>query len=142
MQKQLDENKFLRDDLNEKNKMIKNLQQRLNDMKKTLQKELKYQALPNEAATASINTSANMPSNKTTPSPTMSVHNQFNSETKPSETVNNTRRISAHHLTLGRKSSLLTNNNLSNLHDDVNFKYLKHVVFKFVTSRDYEVSFK
>ena len=71
LQQQLDENKLLRDDLNEKNKvclnleilkflniihrlsdekkLIKNLQQRLNDMKKTLQRELKYQSLPNES---------------------------------------------------------------------------------------------
>ena len=29
---------------------------------------------------------------------------------------------------------------LTHLHDDVNFKYLKHVVLRFVTSREYEVS--
>jgi len=40
--------KGIRDELSEKNKVIKNLQQRLNDMKKTLQRELKFQALPND----------------------------------------------------------------------------------------------
>ena len=36
------------------------------------------------------------------------------------------------------KKTCYYNNNV-NLNDDVNFKYLKHVVLKFLTSREYEV---
>lgn len=142
LQKQIDENKFLRDDLNEKNKMIKNLQQRLNDMKKTLQKELKYQSLPNETITVTHSPSSTQSKQSISSSPS----NHQTIEIKPSESTSltntnniNNKRIS-NHSNLSRKSSTFNaNNNLSNLHDDVNFKYLKHVVLKFVTSREYEV---
>lgn len=153
LQQQLDENKLLRDDLNEKNKLIKNLQQRLNDMKKTLQRELKYQSLPNESKKISslesvtcVNTpsavqqiNSSKPGEQTAPNFTPLL----NSSAPPQSTQNN------HQLQNRRTSSTIgfthkpfnnTNNNaqLSHLHDDVNFKYLKHVVLKFLTSREYE----
>ena len=77
----------------EKNKTIKLQQQRLSDMKKTLQKELKIQAT---------------------------------SEGDNSSTHSDTTAIPG-----------ATNSGL----DQVNFVYLKHVIFKFLTSREYEVTF-
>lgn len=74
------------------------MQQRLTDMKKTLQRELKipFSSLDNDAeASAAI---LNPSSSKT---------------------------VTAKH-----------NNSRE---DDVNFKYLKHVLIKFLTSREYEV---
>ncbi|KAL6437128.1 hypothetical protein ACFW04_005013 [Cataglyphis niger] len=87
----------LEEQLSEKNKTIKVLQQRLTDMKKTLQRELKipFSSLDSDAeASAAI---LNPSSSKT---------------------------VTAKH-----------NNSRE---DDVNFKYLKHVLIKFLTSREYE----
>ncbi|XP_046412681.1 golgin subfamily A member 1 [Neodiprion fabricii] len=90
----------LEDQLSEKSKTIKVLQQRLADMKKTLQRELRIpsssldsDAEPTATATAVIN-----------PSSTKTV-------------------------TPGQDNSR---------EEDVNFKYLKHVLIKFLTSREYE----
>lgn len=77
----------------EKNKTIKLQQQRLSDMKKTLQKELKNQ-VTNDGDNSCLSSS-----------------------------------------TQGISSA--ANNSL----DQVNFVYLKHVIFKFLTSREYEVTF-
>merc|ERR1712136_299377 len=74
----------------EKNKTIKLQQQRLSDMKKTLQKELKNQ-VTNDGDNSCLSSS-----------------------------------------TQGISSA--ANNSL----DQVNFVYLKHVIFKFLTSREYE----
>lgn len=83
----------------EKNKTIKLQQQRLSDMKKTLQKELKNQN--NDPDSLSVPTVA---------SPSMAP-----------------------------KSPTLAPKLAKNDMDEVNFKYLKHVIFKFLTSREYEV---
>ncbi|KAL2719059.1 golgin subfamily A member 1 [Vespula squamosa] len=75
---------------------IKVLQQRLTDMKKTLQRELRV--------------------------PSASLDN----DTEPSTAILNpssSKTVTAKHV---------------NLKDDVNFKYLKHVLIKFLTSREYE----
>lgn len=103
--------------------MIKNLQQRLNDMKKTLQKELKYQSLPNDKQ-------------PTSPEPLLAQQESDNSINK---TVLN-KRVSNSCLNGFKLKQSVNSAQLSNLHDDVNFKYLKHVVFKFLTSREYEVN--
>ncbi|XP_067129969.1 golgin subfamily A member 1-like isoform X2 [Centruroides vittatus] len=98
----------LENQLMDKNKMIKLQQQRLSDMKKTLQRELKIQSgtdgiLPID--------SAEIPMIQPTDS-----------------------RISS-----GWSQSIP---NKKNYHvdgdDDINFQYLKHVIFKFMTSEDYE----
>lgn len=86
----------------EKNKTIKLQQQRLSDMKKTLQKELKNQN--------------NDPDN-------LSVPTSASSSTAPKSPVL-------------PKAPQPAKNEM----DEVNFKYLKHVIFKFLTSREYEVS--
>ncbi|XP_076160995.1 uncharacterized protein LOC143143532 isoform X2 [Ptiloglossa arizonensis] len=83
--------------LNEKTKTIKILQQRLTDMKKTLQRELR------------------VPSSS------------LDSDAEPSAAIlkpSSSKTVSARH------------NDTRD--DDVNFKYLKHVLIKFLTSREYE----
>lgn len=83
----------------EKNKTIKLQQQRLADMKKTLQKELKNQNSDTDGL--SVPTSSPIAPK----SPILS------------------------------KAPLPAKNDM----EEVNFKYLKHVIFKFLTSREYEV---
>lgn len=85
----------------EKNKTIKLQQQRLSDMKKTLQKELKNQN--NDPDSLSVPTST---------SPAVA---------SKSPTLSNGPKLAKNEM------------------DEVNFKYLKHVIFKFLTSREYEV---
>ncbi|EZA61598.1 Golgin subfamily A member [Ooceraea biroi] len=87
----------LEEQLSEKNKTIKVLQQRLTDMKKTLQRELK---IPSSLLDSDVEASA-------------AILNPSSSKT-----------VTARH-----------NNSRE---DDVNFKYLKHVLIKFLTSREYE----
>lgn len=86
----------------EKNKTIKLQQQRLADMKKMLQKELKGQN--NEAVVS--------PDGLLSVSPAIARKNL----STPPPTKNSGGEL-----------------------DEVNFKYLKHVIFKFLTSREYEV---
>lgn len=86
----------------EKNKTIKLQQQRLADMKKTLQKELK---------------------------------NQNNGEVVAADGG-----LLAVSPAAARKNTASSPAKASNETDEVNFKYLKHVIFKFLTSREYEVS--
>lgn len=86
----------------EKNKTIKLQQQRLADMKKMLQKELKGQN--NEAVVS--------PDGLLSVSPAIARKNL----STPPPTKNSGGEL-----------------------EEVNFKYLKHVIFKFLTSREYEV---
>ncbi|XP_058799083.1 golgin subfamily A member 1 [Phymastichus coffea] len=87
----------LEEQLSEKNKTIKILQQRLADMKKTLQRELR---VPSSSLDSDAEQSA-------------AILNPSSSKT-----------VSA------------KQNNVKE--EDVNFKYLKHVLIKFLTSREYE----
>ncbi|XP_039301653.1 golgin subfamily A member 1 isoform X4 [Solenopsis invicta] len=89
----------LEEQLSEKNKTIKILQQRLTDMKKTLQRELK---IPSSSLDSDVDVSA-------------AILNPSSSKT-----------VTARHNTR---------------EDDVNFKYLKHVLIKFLTSREYEIDY-
>lgn len=114
-------------------------------MKKTLQKELKYQMLPNEKQTQ------NEPSTESQQA--KSLNNSITSTTSlspksSSSSISNTQQTSSTNV-LAKKISNptpnfnikknLTSADMSGLHEDVNFKYLKHVVLKFLTSREYEV---
>jgi len=155
-EQQLEENRSLRSDLNEKNKVIKNLQQRLNDMKKTLQKELNYQNLnfnlPNESIQQKSATSTSTTPNKNTNNTLLNgLHNSSSASVLNSSTSGHNNSITNmkspgsksmfnSSSTYNSANSLLKHQNehLSSLHDDVNFKYLKHVVFKFLSSRDNE----
>jgi len=87
----------LEEQISEKNKTIKVLQQRLTDMKKTLQRELKI----------------------------------------PSSLLDNDADASAAILNPS-SSKTVTARHTNSREDDVNFKYLKHVLIKFLTSREYE----
>nr|CAD7462791.1 unnamed protein product [Timema tahoe] len=89
----------MEEQLAEKHKHIRVLQQRLGDMKKTLQRELKAggDSGDYEAGVAIL-----------TPSSSKTITNNH------------------------------TSSNTSSSEDDVNFKYLKHVLIKFLTSREYE----
>lgn len=139
-QQQMEENKSLRTDLNEKNKVIKNLTQRLNDMKKTLQKELNYQniQLPNEKKSEGSEFKISSPQNKLSPSHKTQSNRSINRQlyaNGPNLSLSSTKQMEA--LNLGGTSKAEACH-LSSLHDDVNFKYMKHVVLKFLCSREYE----
>ena len=135
-------------------KIIKNLQQRLNDMKKTLQKEFKYQSFPNESLPDCGTTlvqeknSNELTVNKNKPNAHNNSSNKMvNSSNiqaiKPQKQINNL-KSTLNEVSFAQASNQFLNKNnsqLSYLHDDVNFKYLKHVVLKFLTTREYEVSF-
>ena len=140
-------------------KMIKNLQQRLNDMKKTLQKELKYQSLPNESKAMTVlesTTSTTTNSNSVNTSSIIQLINPSKTEehtalnltllpntpaSPPSSHNNHSFPIRRTSLTIGKSTPPTNNAQLNHLHDDTNFKYLKHVILKFLTSREYEVNF-
>ncbi|KAK0096205.1 hypothetical protein PV326_006125 [Microctonus aethiopoides] len=87
----------LESQLSDKTKTIKVLQQRLADIKKTLQRELKM--------------------------PSSSLDNDLESPTA---------------ILCPSSSKTVTAKNSNSQEDDVNFKYLKHVLIKFLTSREYE----
>lgn len=116
--------KKLTDELNDKNKVIKNLQQRLNDMKKTLQKELKFATLPNE-----------------TPSSFETIQMEV-----PNELENSSSSLTLSHKYFKKRHSIDLHNKQQqqqHLHlDEINYKYFKHVLMKFLTSREYEVALK
>ncbi|XP_064457538.1 golgin subfamily A member 1-like isoform X3 [Ornithodoros turicata] len=88
----------------EKNKAIRLQQQRIADMKKTLQRELKFQQATELSAAQANNQVADR---------TAAVGSGASGEVPSSQ--------------VQRK-----------LENDINFKYLKHVVFKFMTSTEYE----
>ncbi|XP_033227652.1 golgin subfamily A member 1 [Belonocnema kinseyi] len=87
----------MEEQLQEKTKTIKVLQQRLADMKKTLQRELRV----------------------------------------PSSSLDSDAETSAAVLSLSSSKTVTAKQNNSG-EDDVNFEYLKHVLIKFLTSREYE----
>jgi len=169
---EIDPTQMLHDELNEKNKLIKNLQQRLSDMKKTLHKELKYHAFPNESNTNDNSHHHQIPTKKSpTPNEDMGADAigaglSFSPADSPTSTISDNEvsskkqpsipsTLSTHNTTTGnnkkiqgRKLQSMTHQSSSggasasmpdfSLVEDVNFKYLKHVVIKFMTSKEYE----
>ncbi|CAN7990448.1 unnamed protein product, partial [Ixodes pacificus] len=106
----------LEDQLLERNKAMKLQQQRISDMKKTIQRELKCQQ----------NTGGEgIQSNDTVPEQGNAASAGDAAATRGS--VNATSGRPGNHCLEGSK-----------LEEDINFKYLKHVVFKFMTSKEYE----
>uniref|UniRef100_T1IVN2 Golgin subfamily A member 1 n=1 Tax=Strigamia maritima TaxID=126957 RepID=T1IVN2_STRMM len=97
----------LENELLERNKIIKLQQQRLSDMKKTLQRELKMQAVDvnNGDFLSDSNSRGSMIPKDANQAELM--HKLQNLDTEP-------------------------------MLEDINFRYLKHVVLKFMTSREYE----
>ncbi|KAI5737196.1 hypothetical protein M8J76_010992 [Diaphorina citri] len=103
----------LETELSEKNKTIRMLQQRLSDMKKTLQQELRnHTSDPRSSPNETRNNTSDPRS-----SPNESRNNTSGEDTPPVQPMSS------------RSNSL---------EDDVNFKYLKHVIIKFLTCREYE----
>ncbi|XP_048845230.1 golgin subfamily A member 1 isoform X4 [Brienomyrus brachyistius] len=118
-------NRELEQQLSEKTKTIKQLQQRLAELKRTLQKELKLKpdAEP-EGKEKRQEAKADRPERSERPSPEASARVPSGSAPPPGTTIST--------------SSTVTNNaNLSNAHE-INFEYLKHVVLKFMSSREAE----
>uniref|UniRef100_A0A1E1X5X7 Golgin subfamily A member 1 n=1 Tax=Amblyomma aureolatum TaxID=187763 RepID=A0A1E1X5X7_9ACAR len=115
----------LEDQLSEKNKMLKLQQQRISDMKKTLQRELK-----NHHGASSAGASLN---NEKVASLVNEVPPSVDLGNAPGPAANSVSKAAAQDPTAVQPSGLE-----NKLEDDINFKYLKHVVFKFMTSKEYE----
>ena len=111
-------------------------------MKKTLQKEFKYQCLASEDSLKSINElKLNIHSSQSSASfmtlisdPPAASKQAHASHLKNKKSFESSQSSGAS--TAGHKM----NAHLISLHNDVNFQYLKHVVLKFLTSREYEVN--
>ncbi|XP_058492056.1 golgin subfamily A member 1 isoform X1 [Solea solea] len=108
-------NRELEQQLNDKNRTIKQLQQRLAELKRTLQKELKLKSEPEAEAKEKLTESR------------AEKQERFCPELSPVST-------------LSPPTSNTTVTNTSDLNDsrEINFEYLKHVVLKFMSSREAE----
>ncbi|XP_037115362.1 golgin subfamily A member 1 isoform X2 [Syngnathus acus] len=108
-------NKELEQQLSDKNRTIKQLQQRMAELKRTLQKELKLKPEPEEEAKDKIAESVVIKQEM--------VFAELPPVSSPSLPTANT-----------------TVTNTSDLNDlrEINFEYLKHVVLKFMSSREAE----
>uniref|UniRef100_A0A8C9R8B1 Golgin subfamily A member 1 n=1 Tax=Scleropages formosus TaxID=113540 RepID=A0A8C9R8B1_SCLFO len=112
-------NKELEQQLMEKNKTIKQLQQRLAELKRTLQKELKLKPeMEPEVKEKRQDVKADKPERPEKPCPENPVPTPGPSTTTITTTV--------------------TNNADLNDSREINFEYLKHVVLKFMSSREAE----
>ncbi|KAG8223653.1 hypothetical protein J437_LFUL001760 [Ladona fulva] len=116
----------------EKNKSIRVLQQRLGDMKKMLQRELRNTSgqvegnavlVPSESETVSAGNPSNPPAAA------------FDGSSEGGRITNKEVSGKSPHLSSHLRSPQSSS---STLEEDVNFQYLKHVVVKFLTSREYE----
>nr|XP_043873035.1 golgin subfamily A member 1 isoform X3 [Solea senegalensis] len=108
-------NRELEQQLNDKNRTIKQLQQRLAELKRTLQKELKLKSEPEAEVKEKLTESR------------AEKQERFCPELSPVST-------------LSPPTSNTTVTNTSDLNDsrEINFEYLKHVVLKFMSSREAE----
>ncbi|XP_023296937.2 golgin subfamily A member 1 [Lucilia cuprina] len=125
MQRKVEESKTkikecdeLQSDITEKNKTIKVLNQRLTDLKKTLQKEFSS-AKSLEEFSENQKTTTSSTTTTTTPAIIATTTTYSNDNTK-----------------LCQNCGCLIKNSI--IMDEVNFKYLKHVIVKFLTSREVE----
>nr|XP_022327021.1 golgin subfamily A member 1-like isoform X1 [Crassostrea virginica] len=168
----------LQDQVADKNKALKKQEQRLSDLKKTLQRELKVQALPNDQP---MDIRSQSPQRdqigvpNTTQAPQFSQQQldsfqnggsrgrappspNFSNNATPLETnlsagspavlhdissVQHSARLQDRVKSLqdsieGRANILNSAANMNSLEKDINFQYLKHVVMKFMLSRDAE----
>uniref|UniRef100_A0A3Q3MUS7 Golgin subfamily A member 1 n=1 Tax=Mastacembelus armatus TaxID=205130 RepID=A0A3Q3MUS7_9TELE len=108
-------NRELEQQLSDKNRTIKQLQQRLAELKRTLQKELKLKPEPDAEGKEKLPENRTEKQERVCPDPPPA--------STPSPPVSNT-----------------TVTNTSDLNDsrEINFEYLKHVVLKFMSSREAE----
>jgi golgin subfamily A protein 1 len=167
----------LQDQVADKNKALKKQEQRLTDLKKTLQRELKVQALPNDQPmnirsqsplrdqVGGTNQASQYPQQqldgvhnggargRTPPSPnyTTLVH-LGDTNLSPSSpavlhdfsSVQHSQQYQDGIKSLqdsieGRGNILNSAANMNSLEKDINFQYLRHVVMKFMLSREAEV---
>uniref|UniRef100_A0A8B9KLP5 Golgin subfamily A member 1 n=1 Tax=Astyanax mexicanus TaxID=7994 RepID=A0A8B9KLP5_ASTMX len=122
-------NKELEQQLSEKNKTIKQLQQRLAELKRTFQKELKLKPDNDTDGKEKLSDGrqerpVEKPSTETTVPAATST---------PAPTFSNTTGLAAitPHTTVTNSSDLMDTR-------EINFEYLKHVVLKFMSSREAE----
>ncbi|XP_071445778.1 golgin subfamily A member 1 [Hetaerina americana] len=118
--------------LTEKNKSIRVLQQRLGDMKKTLQRELRNTTGQVEGgAVLAVPESESLVGGNTTfpPTPIIDVCTEGGKMMQKESSGKSPRPPNQTRVPQALSSSL---------EDDVNFQYLKHVVVKFLTSKEYE----
>ncbi|XP_059193207.1 golgin subfamily A member 1 isoform X2 [Centropristis striata] len=108
-------NRELEQQLTDKSRTIKQLQQRLAELKRTLQKELKLKAEPEAEGKEKV------------PESRAEKQEKFCADLLPT-------------CTLSPPTSKTTVTNTSDLNDsrEINFEYLKHVVLKFMSSREAE----
>ncbi|XP_069022222.1 golgin subfamily A member 1 isoform X3 [Embiotoca jacksoni] len=109
-------NRDLEQQLGDKNRTIKQLQQRLAELKRTLQKELKLKPEPEADGKEKLQESRAEKLERVCPTPPLA-------SSAPSPPTSNT-----------------TVTNTSDLNDsrEINFEYLRHVVLKFMSSREAE----
>lgn len=139
----------LKNEISEKNKTIKMLNQRLTDMKKTLQHELKSGSTEKIITPVTINSSSSSTSSNSSSSSGSSSNCTITANNTNTNSINNSNRTktNGYHVTDNNgqingnatdKNTNQNNNNTNFAMDDVNFKYLKHVILKFLTSREVE----
>lgn len=167
----------LQDQVADKNKALKKQEQRLSDLKKTLQRELKVQALPNDQPmnirsqsplreqVSVTNQASQYPQQhsdgvhnggargRTPPSPNYTtlvqsgetnlspnspaVLHDFSSVQRSKQYQDGIKSLQDS--IEGRGNILNSAANMNSLEKDVNFQYLRHVVMKFMLSREAEV---
>uniref|UniRef100_A0A4W6G4L8 Golgin subfamily A member 1 n=1 Tax=Lates calcarifer TaxID=8187 RepID=A0A4W6G4L8_LATCA len=108
-------NRELEQQLSDKNRTIKQLQQRLAELKRTLQKELKLKPEPEAEGKEKLQESRAEKQERLCPEPPPA--------SAPSPPTSNT---------------MVTNTSDLNDSREINFEYLKHVVLKFMSSREAE----
>ncbi len=125
--------------------MVRLHQQRMLDMKKTFQREFRLQTGGSEVPNGAVDEATSeeqqqqqqqRPSRSPTPSAPSRVSPVPSSSSTSSQVVDPTLSASASPPTL-----VLEHQNLVTM-SEVNFKYLKHVIFKFFTSPDPEVGIR
>uniref|UniRef100_A0A0L8I5J5 Golgin subfamily A member 1 n=1 Tax=Octopus bimaculoides TaxID=37653 RepID=A0A0L8I5J5_OCTBM len=128
----------LEETLNDKNKTLKSQQQKLIDLRKTLQKELKVQALPNDNLPPDNRDSSNTPPLKRKNNLEQSVNISTSLNKLPHEAY--AKSLELNHMRTHSDLPVHATDSFRVKADekDVNFLYLKHVVLKFMLSRENE----
>ena len=115
-------------------------QQRLTDLKKTLQRELKVQTLPNdELANGSSDTEISQSKTNSSTNhqaPTAGVNTSHQTLTPEAALISH----KSTHSPVPVRKSRNAHPELEEQGPEVNIMYLKHVVLKFILSREAEVS--
>ncbi|KAL5011326.1 hypothetical protein ScPMuIL_009877 [Solemya velum] len=127
----------LKEEIAEKNKAMKKQELRLTDLKKTLQRELRVQALPNDEMCDARGQSSTPPMHRKSPATKLSPQTVRKTCRTPSPTQFHIPPHTDNSFTkeIARKDDCDIQ---SALEKDINFKYLKHVILKFMLSRESE----